>query len=602
MPPSKKEKRKMAKANRRAKGESQVLSRCSSLPLAQDIVDDSLISLSASAERDGRQLGGYGAGGGKPCTARSLNDIFANLAAHQLPATRKEKVHASIHSATFPRTASLPLFLSDRDSDPFTDSDLHRALERVGAISKIHEIREDSSATTIHEKRTKASTDPTPRSIASLKEITRQIHLQTPRRDCPEPEESLDGSASVSHPRVESNEEFPPFFKSKINTPQTKLQPTPNRLSGSDDSDQQGVPCRETSDFTPSRPIEPHNMQSSNDFFESFDGCRDPQSHSSPQSSRLSDIDTGSRREHLSNGKPHPQAMDLSSFASFKAAAIPVRKIPGVPAPKTPPPIVTRVPEAAFKFDARPVTSNPHPRPLQTLFPDAVPVPGAGINVDVESVSESPDSPPLPLGTTSVTMRVQEVAIDTDARPVTKGPDTPLLKASSIGHSPASVTPSQATTLVESPRMNDVPSVSTGTLMAKAFAARVWNRSRLVHAPGRPHSFGPTSTDRYQQDLYELQLKHFRRRQHPDWTQDARGRVITPLQAHPRPIEARHEIQEQGKHAHHISLMSEEHTKLMSQYTQCFYGSDLDGARKLPRTMLQSSQRGTSDCSLRPLG
>lgn len=652
MPPSKKEKRKLAKANRRSEGESQVLSRCSSLSLAKDIVDDSLISLSAFAERDVRQVGGYGAEVGKRCTSRSLNDTFANLAAQQPPANRKEIVHASIRSATFPPTASLPLFLSDRESDPFTDSNLQRALERVGAISKIHGIREDSRATTIHEKRTKASTDSATRSTAGLKELTSQTHLQTSPRDCLEPGESWDESAFVSHPRIESNEVVPPLLESKTdtpqeelqqtsrrrlaadlqrehelrssasetdpketlkkspslshpridshqnfpilptsktNTPQTELQPTPNRLSSSDDSDQQGVPCRETSDFTPSRPIAPHHIQSAIDFSTSFDGCRDPQSDSSPQSSRLSDINTGSGREHLLKGKPHPHAMDLSSFASFKAAAILVRKTPHVPAPKTPPPIATTVSEAAFNFDARPVTSNPSRPPLKTLPPDAVPAPGAGINIDVKSVSESPNSPPLPWGTSPVSMPVQEVAIDTDARPVTKGPDTRPLKSSSTSHSSASVTLSQTTTLVESPRIHNVPWVSTSRLMTSAPAAGVWNRSRLGHAPGPPHSFKSTSTHRYRLDLYELQLKYFLKRQHPDWTQDARGRVITRLQARPRPIYAMHEI-EQGKHDQHTRLMSEEHTKLMNQYTQRFYDSDLDGARKLPRTMLQSSQ------------
>ncbi|KAL8923712.1 MAG: hypothetical protein Q9208_004464 [Pyrenodesmia sp. 3 TL-2023] len=576
----------MAKANRRAEGDSQVSSRCSSLSLAKDIADDSLISLSAIAERDVHELGGYGTEVGKRCTARSLNDTFANLAARQPPVARKEKVNGSSRSATFFRTASLPLFLSDRDSDPFTDSNLQRTLE--GAISKVHKVREDSRVTTIHEKRTTASTDSTPTSIASSKELTSRTHLQTPPRDCPRPGESLDQSASASHPRIESDEDFSSLLKSKTGTPQSELQQTRDRLSPSDDSDQQGVPCLETSNFTSSRPIQPYDIQSAIDLSESFDGCRDPQSDSSPQSSQLSDIDTGSCREHRLKGKPLPHSMDLSSFASFKAAAMPVQKTPHVPAPKTPPPLAIRVPEAAFNVDARPGTNEPYPPPSKIPALDSVRVSEAGINVDVDSVSGKAHSPPLLLETTSVSMHVREVAVDTDARPVTKGPKTPPLKTSPTGYSSASVTPSQTTTLVESPRIHDVPSVGTGRLVTSGPEAWIWNRSRLGHAPRPARPFELTSRYRDPGHLYELQSEHLRRRKHPDWTQDARGRAITRLRAHPRPIDAMQEIPELGKDDQHMRLMREKHTMLMNQYTQRFYGSDLDAARDLPRAMLRN--------------
>lgn len=703
MPPSKKEKRRMAKALRCTGDASHILTRCSSLPSAKDTADDSLISLTASAQHGVTQSNGNDTEVGKPSTARrSLSETFASLAARQPPAVSK-KVYAFIHIATLRPTASFPLLLSGGGSDPFIDSNVRTGtdstLKSIASLEeharqtdsqtwqrgcpKTGEWLDDSPSVSYpridsNEKPTllpTSTTDtseeevqPTPkRRLAEdlrreheLRDSAKETHLQTSQTGCPKTGENLDESPSASHPRIDSTDEFPFLPTSKTNTPQTGLGSTSSWPSGSDDPDQQVVPRRETSGTTTSRTIGLHDVQSGIDPFESLDGCREPQSDSCSRSSQLGGSASGSRRKNLSRGKPHSLAIDLSSFASFKAAAIkPIQKRADVPVRKTPPLISTQVPEAASNADARQVTSRPYSPPVETPPPDSVVVLEAAIDVNEETASRGHGSPSLSLRKSPVSVRVQEVATDVDSRPVTSsphwqslrplppdaarvseaattihedttrksrdspplcpetppislliqevainvdasavpgGPDTPPRRAFSTSTSLSSVSaaPSQSTTLVESPRIRDMPSTGTGQSMFSALTAGMWSRSPPGHDPDPSHWYNLTLEGRCQWIVYEPHLEHCRMKSHPTWTQDARGPQITQLGSCPKPIHAGQEISQWRGYDLHIRLMSEKHTILMSQYTQRFYGRDLDAARDIPRLRKSGEARPTA--------
>lgn len=600
MPPSKKELRKISKALRRSEGGSNVSTVSSRLTLPKGTEDGTAISVDASAESNADQPRVIESR--KSSVARSLSETFADLAIQRPPVSLIKQEQTSNNVATIRPSAPRHSLLG---SDPFFDNNGQTAPEGSGALGKLNKLLNDSRAV-IREKQTAVSASSTPRSNTSMKELVSQGSLQTPRKDWLKPAETLAQSPYATHRKFLSIEEFPPLPSSKSESPQEERQSSPELPTTSDDlhdesshtpgesADTPSTPLelhdvwtespqkehqpspgpqsifddlRDQSRYSPgesadppSTPIELRDVQPGTHFPLSLDGTHDRKSISSLGSGYLADIDGGSSAKQLVEGQSQDHGIDLSSFASFKAAARPAMKHTDLSPLKLPPTCFTRGPKQV---------------------------------ANAEPVSEAP-----PKGTTFIeSPQPFRAAFAPEDLPMASLLAAGVLNRRSTGHGPGP--PSGIDPRIEHPRfMSPEPCVSGKSIFGSRWKHGKISRffPKITEPLGRecdpivpPTRLSPRTrmlqikmSERYKASLYQSRLESCEGVSHPDWTQDARGREESRpnLYRWPNPP---HWMQAARGHMKEVPKPEKDdrYTKMMSDYTQRFYGSNLDQARDL---------------------